>query len=104
MNYFKADEKASLDTIFIPYIFDVAKKILPKHSKTLTDYSITNFILQDKFYFSFLFTPQIKTDHSVTLFLTELRVRNQIIPIRCKKYDMSKNSELKIKTHFSRKN
>ena len=104
LNYLKANENASLDTIFIPYNFDVANKIIPKHSKTLIDLMISDISLKDQSNRSFIFTPPIKTDHLVTLFITERRVRNRIIPIKREIYEKNNYSELKFKTQLLRIN
>ena len=37
LTYLKADEKASLDTVFVPYNLNVAKKTIPSQSRTLID-------------------------------------------------------------------
>ena len=101
LNYLNEDDKQSLDTILIPYNLDVTNKFTSTHSKALIDYIITDLGIKDLTNNSIVFTPPIKTDHQATAFITELKLNNNVRPIKRKIYDKSNYSNYKFKQKLS---
>ena len=101
LNYLNEDDKQSLDTILIPYNLDVTNKLTPTHSKALIDYIITDLGIKDLTNISIVFTSPIKTDHQATAFITELKLNNNVRPIKRKIYDKSNYSNYKFKQKLS---
>ena len=101
LNYLNEDDKQSIDTILIPYNLNVTNKLTPTHSKALIDYIITDLGIKDLTNNSIVFTPPIKTDHQATPFITELKLNNNVRPIKRKIYDKSNYSKYNFKQKLS---
>ena len=93
LNYLNEDDKQFSDTIIIPYNLDVTNELTPTNSKALIDYIINDLSIKDLKNNSIVFTPPIKSDNQATAFITELKLNNNVRPIKRKIYDKSKYSD-----------
>ena len=82
LNYLNEDDKQPLDTILIPYDLDVTNKLTPTHPKALIDYIITDLSIKYLTNNSIFSTPPTKTDHQATALITELKLNNNVRPIK----------------------
>ena len=79
-------------------------KSIPTHSKTLSEYIITDLNSTELQKNVFNFTPPIITVHLATIFVSDLELVDKTVPFKRTFYDRSKFSEEEFKTALTRIN